>query len=170
MAAVNYYKMDVELLFSRKPFAQNDPKQFSFIKPNRTEQHELSVNGSVSFELPKELCHANVVIEAVADGIRRSMAYYANDLRVHLIEPYGQVQIASRKAGQPLAGVYVKTFARTHSGEIKFYKDGYTDPRGRFDYASLSTSGLDDVERFALLLLSTDHGAIIREVAPPGRG
>ena len=54
-------------------------------------------------------------------------------------------------------------------GEVRFFKDGYTDVRGRFDYASLSTSDLDRVERFALLVMSDQHGALIREAAPPQR-
>jgi hypothetical protein len=52
---------------------------------------------------------------------------------------------------------------------VRFFKDGYTDLRGRFDYSSLSTSDLDTVDRFALLVLSDDHGAVIQEAAPPKR-
>ncbi len=50
---------------------------------------------------------------------------------------------------------------------INFYKDGYTDSRGRFDYASLSTSKLPNVERFSILILTESHGAVVREAAPP---
>ena len=44
-----------------------------------------------------------------------------------------------------------------------------TDLRGRFDYTSLNTNELDFVERFSLLVLSEDHGAIVREARPPKR-
>ena len=40
-----------------------------------------------------------------------------------------------------------------NDGRVKFYKDGYTDFRGKFDYASLNTGQLDDVDRFAVLVL-----------------
>jgi hypothetical protein len=63
----------------------------------------------------------------------------------------------------------VKAYARQQDGSVKFFKDGYTDLRGRFDYSSLSTSDLDHVDRFALLVLSDDHGAVIQEAAPPKR-
>jgi hypothetical protein len=53
------------------------------------------------------------------------------------------------------------------SGEVKLYKDGYTDLRGRFDYTSLNTSEIGSVERFAVLVLSDTAGAVVREVAPP---
>ena len=47
---------------------------------------------------------------------------------------------------------------------MKFYKDGYTDLRGKFDYASVSTNELDNVKKFSLLVMSEDKGALIREV------
>ena len=54
-------------------------------------------------------------------------------------------------------------------GSVRFYKDGYTDLRGRFDYTSLNTNELDAVERFSLLILSDEHGAVVREASPPKR-
>ena len=65
--------------------------------------------------------------------------------------------------------VYVKVYARMNDGEIRFYKDGYTDLRGRFDYTSLNTNELDSVARFALLILSENDGAVVREADPPKR-
>ena len=58
-------------------------------------------------------------------------------------------------------------FAELPGGASKFYKDGYTDLRGRFDYVSLNTGELDNVQQFSILILNDDHGAIIREVRPP---
>ena len=53
------------------------------------------------------------------------------------------------------------------NGQVQFYKDGYTDIRGRFDYVALSTNDLDFVNRFALLILSESHGAVVQEAVPP---
>jgi hypothetical protein len=68
-----------------------------------------------------------------------------------------------------LAATYVKVYARKKGGAVTFYKDGYTDLRGWFDYASLSTTELDHVERFAILVCSDQAGAAILEAAPPVR-
>ena len=65
--------------------------------------------------------------------------------------------------------MYVKVYAQMKDGRVRFYKDGYTDLRGRFDYASLNTNELDFVDKFALLVLSEEHGAVVREAAPPKR-
>jgi hypothetical protein len=66
-----------------------------------------------------------------------------------------------------VAKVYVKVYARLADGTVKFYKDGYTDHRGRFDYASVSTAERQPINRFAVLVLSDEHGALIREAVPP---
>ena len=52
---------------------------------------------------------------------------------------------------------------------MKFYKDGYTDLRGRFDYTSLNTNEIDRVEKFSLLVLSETDGVVVREASPPKR-
>ncbi len=169
-ATVNYYKMDVELLFSRQPFVQQQSGQFSFIRPNKSAELKLpSGKASHAFEIPAEFQGANVVVELVAEGRRKSQALYAHDLLVQVVEQYGQVRVGRAGTGKPLPRVYVKAYARMQGGEVKFFKDGYTDLRGVFDYTSLNTNELDHVERFSLLVLSPEHGAVIREAAPPKR-
>lgn len=48
---------------------------------------------------------------------------------------------------------------------MKFYKDGYTDLRGRFDYFSVNAPERQAIERFAILMLSENRGAVVRYVA-----
>ena len=72
-------------------------------------------------------------------------------------------------AGKAVSKVYVKVYARLADGSVKFHKDGYTDLRGRFDYVSVNTPERQAAERYAILVLSEDRGAAIREVAPPQR-
>jgi hypothetical protein len=167
--AVNYYLMDIELLFSRQPFVQQQSTQFAFVKPNRSDRVPVPEPGKpFSFPLPAELGSSNVVVEVVAGGSRKAQAYYAHALDVTLMEGMGQLRVAHASTRQPLARVYVKVYAKLGS-EVRFYKDGYSDVRGRFDYTSLSTDELDRVQSFAVLVLSEEHGAVIREATPPKR-
>jgi hypothetical protein len=169
-ARVNYYRLDVELLFSRQPFVQDQSDRFGFIMPNRSDELALTRKDGVhAFDLPAEFRGANVVVEVVAGGRRASKPCFAHELAVQVVEPYGQLRVAQRRTRKPLAKAYVKAYARMKGGGVRFYKDGYTDLRGRFDYSSLSTGDLDGVERFALLVLSEEHGAVIQEAAPPKR-
>ena len=118
---------------------------------------------------PRRLQNSNVLVEVTGGGKTRSQAYYANSLDVQVVENYGQIQVRHQASKQPLGKVYVKVYARMKDGSVEFYKDGYTDLRGRFDYTSLSTDQLDAVARFSLLIFSEENGAVIREADPPKR-
>ncbi len=167
---VNYYLMDIELLFSGNPFVQEYGGQFSYIRPNLTQQIPLQgTANTTNFKLPKRLHTSNVLVEIRGGGQTKAKAYYANSLDVQLVADYGQLRVAHAQTHQPLPQVYVKVYARHRDGRVKFYKDGYTDLRGRFDYTSLNTNELDFVDRFSLLVLSADHGATVRETTPPPR-
>jgi hypothetical protein len=167
---VNYYLMDIELMFSRQPFVQDVGGQFSFIRPNLTETIKLKADQkSHAFDLPKQFQSSNVLIEVTAGGQTKSQACYSRTMTVQVIENYGQIKVTQESSGKPLSKVYVKVYARTADGQVKFYKDGYTDVRGRFEYTSVSTNELDNVERFAMLVLSDTDGAMVREAAPPQR-
>jgi hypothetical protein len=165
---LRYFEMDIELLFSRQPFVHSDVSRFSFIEPGHRQaitdpppEHRLA--------WPAELRGKNVVVEGVGAGLRVARVHYANDLATHLAHQYGQLRVQRAADARPLPATYVKVYARQRGGAVAFYKDGYTDLRGWFDYASLSSDGLDAVERFAILVCSDQAGAAILEVAPPAR-
>lgn len=164
---VRYHVMDVELLFSNSPFERLPAGSVGYVRPNRQEILDLPQDRDrLTLELPAELRNANVLVEVSASGITRSRTWYAHSLSVQTIEVAGQLKVSDAE-GSPLAGVYVKVYAKSGRGET-FHKDGYTDLRGRFDYAALSSARAAP-ERFAILVLSEQHGALIREVAAPPR-
>ena len=165
-----YYLMDIELLFSRNPFVQQYSSDFANIRPNRVDTVQLPANqNSVQVVLPEELQNRNVLVVLTGGGQSKSQAYYSNAMSLQLIENYGQLRVSDTTTGKPLSKVYVKVYARLQDETVVFYKDGYTDLRGRFDYTSLNTNELDNVQRFALLILSEESGALVREAQPPKR-
>jgi len=165
---VHYYLMDIELLFTRKPFVQNNDSRLNIIAPNRTEKVKL-VEGSevMSLSIPDDLKNRNLVIEVVGGGLVRSTVVFNNALVVTLSTTMGQLQVTSQKDRQPLESTYIKVYARHQDGSIRFYKDGYTDLRGRFDYASVSTNDAATAEKFSILVLHPEKGAAIREAQTP---
>jgi hypothetical protein len=168
--SVNYYLMDLEFLFSTNPFVGQDSSRFAQIVPNMSEIRRPG-NAQSSREeitLPREFQNRNVLVEVVAAGQRKSQAVYANELKVSLSEAFGQLQVRHAKDDRPLPRTYVKVYAEVN-GRAAFYKDGYTDLRGKFDYASLSTDDLNGATRFAILVLSDEHGAVVKEAQPPRR-
>jgi hypothetical protein len=171
---VNYYLMDIELMFSESPFMERGGRggmsQFSMIKPNETAVVKLDASkAGLTFPLPEKFLARIVMVEVVAGGVTKSQAYYANSLDVQVAENYGQLTVASAKSGKALPKAYVKVYAKMRNGRVRFYKDGYTDLRGKFDYASLSTDELDDVAEYAILVLSETDGGIVRTAGVPKR-
>ncbi len=169
-AVVNYYTMDLEFLFSTKPFLSGDSGRFSIIKPNHTEKIRLPKDkGTHAFSLPGQFAAQNVLVEIVAGSSSAAKPYFANTLNVTVVENYGRLEVLEAKSGKPVPRAYIKVYARNAAGKAVFYKDGYTDLRGKFDYASISTNGLDGASRFALLVMSENNGALVREAVPPAR-
>ncbi len=169
-AEVRYYFTDLELLFSRNPFNTDASSQFALVTPNRLDRVTLPARtNQFTFPLPENCRNANLLVEIQAGGLRRSRTYLPNSLNLQLMENYGQLRLAHASTSAAIPGAYVKVYARKKGGEVTFYKDGYTDPRGRFDYVSLNTDQLDAVERFAILVMTDNLGATIREATPPKR-
>jgi hypothetical protein len=192
---LNYYLMDPEFSFSSNPFVSQDAGRFSIIKPNKTATQALPKDATkLDVPLPGEFAKANVLVEVIGAGKRQTQAYHANTLKLALTENYGRLETHDATTDKPLPKAYVKVYAKLNNGTVRFFKDGYTDLRGRFDYASLNASenatppppgidqpanGLDyqmlkpaelnNVSKLAVLVLSDTHGATVKEVDPPGR-
>jgi len=166
---VNYYEMDLEFLFSTNPFVSSGDGGFSIVRPNRTARVRLP-KGKIAhtFALPADYQAKNVLVEVIGGGKKRSQAVYANELRTALSENFGILTVRHGKSDKPLAKVYVKVYALTGAGP-KFYKDGYTDLRGKFDYASVSTSDIGKTRKFSILVMSEEHGATVLEAPVPQR-
>ena len=167
---VNYYLMDVELLFSTSPFVQRAGAQFATIKPNASELLKLpAARNKHTFPLPAEFEGRNVLVEVTSGGKTKSVPHFASTMSVSVSENYGQLKVSETAGGKAVGKVYVKVYAKLADGSVKFHKDGYTDLRGRFDYTSVNTPERQAIEKFAILVLSEDRGALIRDAAPPQR-
>ncbi|MCE9579786.1 MAG: hypothetical protein K8W52_42105 [Deltaproteobacteria bacterium] len=166
---VRFYPMDLELLFSRQPFVGADVGRFGFIEPAATLELALTGDGQTRVAIPDALRATNLVAEVVAGPLRKSAPRFAHDLAVQVVEAYGQVRVVRASTRAPVPAAYVKVYGRQGGGAVAFFKDGYTDLAGRFDYATLSTDDLDRVERFAILVVADDAGATVTEAGPPPR-
>ncbi len=96
--------------------------------------------------------------------------YFSATLKVRIVENFGELKVfIHNEGGQdiPLPKTYVKVYSKKTSGSIQFFKDGYTDLRGRFDYGQLSGTSISDVEKFAIFVHNEDHGSLIKEAKPP---
>jgi hypothetical protein len=173
-AVLNIYAVDPELLFSKTPFVREDLAGMAMVQATRSQTVELSRSaesegnrGVTTVLLDESLARQTLMVETVAGPARATTLYYGGNLAAYVSEGFGQVQVTDATTGIPVSTAYVKVYARHHDGQIKFFKDGYTDLRGRFDYVSISTGDLATVERFAILVIDPERGATIREANRP---
>lgn len=68
---------------------------------------------------------------------------------------------------KPVPKIYMKCFAKYKNNSILFYKDGFTDIRGSFDYVSLNKDNLNDIALFKIFINAPGYGCKILEAEPP---
>ena len=167
---LNYYKMDLEFLFSTNPFGMGNSDMFAIIKPNETRKIALPRDKDrYTLELPAAYHSNNVLIEVKGSGAKAAVPHYSNSLKVQMIENYGRLEVRNKDTNQPLSKAYVKVYAKFKDGTTKFFKDGYTDLRGKFDYTSLNTNEIDQVSDLSILIMSEKSGAVVKSAKPPKR-
>ena len=130
------------------------------MKPNHSEKIRLQKTTTIekySYTIPKDFTKKNLFIQIITNNKFTSTTYFSTSLNVQLIENYGQIKVFDT-TNKPLTKVYVKCFAKTKSGVVNFYKDGYTDLRGRFDYATLNASEITSIEKFSIFIMSDELG------------
>jgi hypothetical protein len=166
-AWLSLYEVDLEVLFCRNPFFSYGNQDFSFVTPNFKVKLQLDPEARrTSVSLPEQYASKNVLIEIESKGVKKAASHFATSLKVQVLELYGQVKVSSPEL-RPLPLTYVKAFARLKTGEIQFYKDGYTDIRGRFDFVSLNTNLLKSIEKFALFVEHEEYGSLTAVADPP---
>lgn len=165
---LNYYGVDLELLFSKAPFARSDLQKIAMVKPTSSQTVTLrSQTGTTELEIPRQLRSKTLLVESHVGASRSTALYYGGQLTTYVSEAFGQLQTTDATTHRPVAGAYVKVYARYPGGDIRFFKDGYTDGRGRFDFTSISASDAKGAERYAIMVLSETKGATLHEVAAP---
>ena len=160
---VKYYLIDIEILFSRSPSVKKTKIDFGFIKPQRTDIIKLDKKHEENkyiLNIPHELKNKNFYIEISSDKIKENDIYNSSLLKYSIIELIGEIKVLTPEL-KPMHKVYMKCFCETNSGNILFYKDGFTDLRGKFDYVSLNNDLINDVKKFSILIISKDYGSII---------
>ena len=109
----------------------------------------------------------NVVIEINSDDIQHFKTFYSSELKVHINQQYGELKVYNRETLKALSKVYVKVFCKDSSGKELFFRDGFTDIRGKFEYANASGKCLSNVQNFAILVSHYRYGQLIKEVGVP---
>jgi hypothetical protein len=170
---LKFYKVEVEVIFSINPFNFESKKSFSHVSPfletvvNVNDDNELTVT---RFDIPANLLEENLFIEvrSLNEKVKKSefMTYVPFRINCVLSKEIGILKCFDQKSNKPVPKIYVKCFTKI-GGSVSFYKDGYTDLRGSFDYVSLNSDKVDKIESFAILVTSPEFGSKIFIESPP---
>jgi len=191
---VSFYGMNTELLFSINPFtfivaadknsggrsrSSNNENATNYISPRIVTKVEVQDDTSTTVRIPPNLRNENVFIRIdscddadAVNQVSESDTFYDHQLVLYVKERYGQIQVLSAKERKPIPKAYCKVFAKMSSGSPRnheFYKDGYTDIRGTFDYVTVSSGKLQNVRKFAILIVTDNRGSAIKYAKPPKR-
>lgn len=150
-------------LFSQQAAApvKADSTSYRFVKPNAVDRHtvERAVLDAHTLKVPvpEQYRNTNVMVSVSTvppAATRTWRAYYSRTISIQCQEHTGTVKVVTKAVtgeddglvaswdhkSQPLRGAYVKVYAELKNGykETVFWKDGYTDLIGRFDYVTAS--------------------------------
>jgi len=87
-------------------------------------------------------------------------------LTVQINEAFGELRVFHKDTLKALPKTYVKVFVKKGSQE-NFFRDGFTDIRGKFEYANASGKSLDSVDKFAIFVCHEQFGSLVKEVGKP---
>jgi len=163
---VKLYRIDIELMFTTAPFTRSS-NSYRFVEPtklfNRTVDKEAKVTRVPLTDLTGPLDTdggENLIFEISSGETFINGSLFLHQLDIQLSD--SQVRVLRKEEGTPVVKAYIKVYVQTiASPDGVFYKDGYTDLRGRFDFKTVATNALDSVTRFGILVKTISNGADI---------
>jgi hypothetical protein len=162
-AALRFFRVDLEILFSKDPFLQGGDggNAEPAIQPNATIDVPLVAGTTeTSVDIPAAMQGGNVLVSADSGYTHLLKVLDSGSLDIRRQPQERTIQVLD-SAGHPLPRTYVKVYAETGDGKISFHKAGYTDLRGKFDYLSHSAIDTSTVKRVAILTSHPEKGARI---------
>ena len=185
---INFYVINMEVLFSMNPSVilsknvnnDNNNKQhsiFSYIQPNTTidigiDEKEISTLSSKKIAIPSHLENENLFIQILSSTLTISSPHFNHKLIIQKQENYGKLKVLTKNENNGklvyVSSSYIKVFALINN-KYEFYKDGYSDIRGSFDYAFISTDQLDKTTKFAIFIGHKTYGSVVIEADVPQR-
>ncbi|KAF9165338.1 hypothetical protein DFQ26_000272 [Actinomortierella ambigua] len=189
------YSTDNQIKQSSSSTAINS---YRYVKPNKVDVHVVQQHVSSSSTTPSDgalmvpilpqYVNTNCMISVTTNppaATKHWRAYYSQTMAVDVNEKLGLFRVVSKKDQRPIRGGYVKVYAhfKNSEGDSKketvFWKDGYTDLVGRFNYAQVSSratnndqssgggGGMSDIRRFVVYVDGGSDGCLVKAVPVP---
>ena len=181
---IKLYFIDLETLFTREPriseLVNKDKsnvnnkmiENIGFVQANYCEivnipEEKNNKNDNITvYEIPEKYRNKNIFVEIKAESIKLFDICLSSNLIVTITESLGELKVIDNKL-QSVIKAYVKVYVELNSEEVQFYKDGYTDLNGKFNYLELNTDQLKNSKKFYIFVSEEKQGSIIKECYPP---
>ena len=185
---IKFYFIDLETMFTRDPKISeimnkdknkennsnsNMMESFGFVQANYSETIKIPKekanknDNSTMYEIPKEYKNKNLFVEITSESIKLFDIYLSSNLFIVITESLGELKVIDNNL-KPTIKAYVKVYVElNNNSEVQFYKDGYTDLNGKFNYLALNTDQLKNSKKFYIFVSEEKQGAIIKECHPP---
>merc|ERR1712244_179174 len=145
------------------------PKESSAPPDKKYKPAKDDVNLHHYVDLPANYAHTNCIIEMVAEnGISAVRPLNDNSFIIQFAEQLGQCRVVygdkknKETFKKPISGAYCKVYSQnSQTGKAEFYKDGYTDVRGRFAYKQLSTNQLANSSKLIMFVKTPNNGSTV---------
>ena len=182
---IKFYFIDLETIFTRDPTIselvnQDNIKKsneemmenFGFVQPNYSETIKIpneknNKNDNITvYQIPEKYRNKNLFLEINTDSIKLFDICLSSNLIITITESIGELKVIDNNL-QSIIKAYVKVYVELNGNKIEFYKDGYTDLNGKFNYLALNTDQLKNAKKFFIFVSEEKHGSTIRECYPP---
>ena len=130
-----------------------DIENFGMVQPNYSEtiiipkEKVNSKDNITTYEIPKNYTNKNLFIEVKAESSKLFDLCLSSNLIVIITESLGELKVIDNNL-QSVIKAYVKVYVELKDNEVQFYKDGYTDLNGKFNYLALNTDQLKKAKKF----------------------
>lgn len=160
---VQLYQVDMELLFTANPFLDQNKVLHHAIRPNKILTVPLK-GKETTVDLPADFAQGNVIAAVETGSTQVLQNINSSKFAMTTNKALGEIQVIEPGSNKVLPQTYVKVYARSEDGSVQFYKDGYTDLRGKFNFRDHNNIDPASVKQFSILLSHPTFGTRIERM------
>ena len=117
--------------------------------------------------LPEEYLKTSAIIKVMGDGLSKIFLYSHNKIALKINKTSGYVKVTSSETKKSLPKTYIKCFVQLKSGVVSFFKDGFTDMRGCFEYCNFEGVDSSNMKKFSIYVDHQTLGSLVQEIDIP---
>lgn len=182
------FEIDLEVLYSVNPFLGNSFQSLVYVKPTYSWTEEVSRKKNIHFQnfnffletetqdkemfekkfsIPEKYSSTSAIIKVRGDSLTKIFIFSHNELTLKINKLSGYIKVTSSTTQKSLPQTYIKCFVKMKDGKVNFFKDGFTDMRGCFEYCNFEGVDTSNMSRFSVYVDNENLGSLVQEIEIP---